>query len=113
MSNIIITGANQGIGYFLVEQLLKENNKVAVLDLETDNLAKLKETYQDMLLYFPAAFVSGSTTKPEHHFRPRLHHTTDPDWTFSQISAYCSEVRPLCRSLDQSYRFSSQCRSLY
>lgn len=33
--------------------MLKENNKVAVLDLETDNLAKLKETYQDMLLYFP------------------------------------------------------------
>lgn len=38
MSNIVITGANQGIGYYFVEQALKNGNKVAVLDIETDNL---------------------------------------------------------------------------
>ena len=34
MLNIIITGANQGIGYYFTEQALKNGNKVAVLDLE-------------------------------------------------------------------------------
>ena len=37
--NIIITGANQGIGYYMAEQLLAEGNKVSVLDIETDNVA--------------------------------------------------------------------------
>lgn len=52
MANIIITGANQGIGYFFVEQLLKEGHRIAVLDLETENLAQLSEVYIDRLLYF-------------------------------------------------------------
>ena len=38
MANIIITGANQGIGYYLAEQALKDGNKVAVLDIEIDHL---------------------------------------------------------------------------
>ena len=50
--NVVITGANQGIGYFLVEQLLKDGNQVAVLDLETENLQKLKNQYGESLLYF-------------------------------------------------------------
>lgn len=52
MANIIITGANQGIGYFFVVQLLKDGNKVAVFDLDTDNLEKLKAVYENSLLYF-------------------------------------------------------------
>ena len=54
MSNIIITGANRGIGYCMAEQLLKKGNKVAVLDLETDGLAQLKAKYENDLLYFRA-----------------------------------------------------------
>lgn len=54
MANIVITGANQGIGYYFVERLLKDGNRVAVLDLETDQLAKLKETYENNLLYYLA-----------------------------------------------------------
>ena len=50
--NVIITGANQGIGYFLVEQLLKDGNKVAVFDLETENLQTLKARYGECLLTF-------------------------------------------------------------
>lgn len=42
-NNIIITGANQGIGYYMAEKLLAEGNKVSVLDIETDNLANLKK----------------------------------------------------------------------
>lgn len=52
MANIIITGANQGIGYYLAEQLLKDGNRVAVFDVETANLKKLEETFPDRILYF-------------------------------------------------------------
>ena len=51
MANFIITGANQGIGLYLVKQLLEDGNKVAVLDLQSDNLAELKKEYQGALLY--------------------------------------------------------------
>ncbi len=52
MANIIITGANQGIGYYLAEQLLMDGNKISVLDLEMDNLIPLKERYETNLLCF-------------------------------------------------------------
>lgn len=52
MSNIIISGANEGIGYYLVKELLDEKNKVAVLDLQTDNLSELKSVYGNNLLYY-------------------------------------------------------------
>lgn len=52
MSNIIISGANEGIGYYLVKQSLDEKNKVAVLDLQTDNLSDLKSVYGNSLLYY-------------------------------------------------------------
>ena len=49
--NIIITGANQGIGYYMVEKLLAEGNKVSVLDIHTDNLVKLKEKNYSLIYY--------------------------------------------------------------
>ncbi len=52
MSNIVITGANQGIGYYFIEQALKNGHKVAVLDLETNNLEILAHTYPSYLLYY-------------------------------------------------------------
>lgn len=52
MANIILTGGNQGIGYYFVEQLLKDKNRVAVLDWTTDNLANLKMKYKNNLLFF-------------------------------------------------------------
>lgn len=50
-NNIIITGANQGIGYYMVEKLLSEGNKVSVLDIETDNLTNLKKLYDCLIFY--------------------------------------------------------------
>ena len=50
-NNIIITGANQGIGYYMVEKLLSEGNKVSVLDIETDNLTNLKKKYDCLIFY--------------------------------------------------------------
>ena len=49
-NNIIITGANQGIGYFMAEKLLAEGNRVLILDIETDNLSNLKKQYWMMML---------------------------------------------------------------
>ena len=51
MANIIITGANQGIGYYMAEKLLIDRNKVAVLDIETDGLEKLKKQYNNSFIY--------------------------------------------------------------
>ncbi|MEE0264434.1 MAG: SDR family oxidoreductase [Acutalibacteraceae bacterium] len=52
MANIIITGANEGIGYFMVEKLLADGNRVSVLDIETENLAALKNEYKNNLIYY-------------------------------------------------------------
>lgn len=45
MSNIVITGANQGIGYYFMEQALKDGNKVAVLDVDTESLERLAQLF--------------------------------------------------------------------
>ena len=52
MANIIITGANQGIGYYFTEQALKDGNKVAVLDIETDHLRALAQVFPKQLLCY-------------------------------------------------------------
>ena len=44
MANIVITGANQGIGYFLAEQLLNDGNRVAVFDLEISHFKPVAST---------------------------------------------------------------------
>lgn len=54
MSNIVITGANQGIGYYFVEQSLKNGDKVAVLDIDTGNLEKLAQLFPNKLFYYKA-----------------------------------------------------------
>lgn len=52
MANIVITGANQGIGYYFTEQALKDGNKVAVLDIETENLKDLAQAFPEHLMCF-------------------------------------------------------------
>ncbi len=51
MTNIVMTGANQGIGYFLTEQALKDGHRVAVLDIETDQLEELAKAFPGQLYY--------------------------------------------------------------
>lgn len=52
MNTLFITGGNDGIGYYMVEQWLKNGNFAAVLDLNCDNINKLKETYSENLISF-------------------------------------------------------------
>lgn len=63
MSDIIITGANQGIGYFMADKLLFDGNRVAVLDIETDGLEKLNEKYNNNLIYHKVDLRSYNEVK--------------------------------------------------
>jgi NAD(P)-dependent dehydrogenase (short-subunit alcohol dehydrogenase family) len=49
MKNVIITGAAQGIGYFLVKQLLTDKYNVTVLDLDVGNLGALSKEWPSLL----------------------------------------------------------------
>ena len=58
--NIFITGANQGIGYYLAEGLLELGHRVTVLDVETTKLPCKKVPIPMALLISPSimpAFV--------------------------------------------------------
>lgn len=50
MMHILIVGANQGIGYYMAEELLARGNHVSILDVETGNLAGLQKTYPGRFL---------------------------------------------------------------
>lgn len=50
MANIVIVGANQGIGYYLVKRLLELNNSVAVLDIDISSIEKLQQEYSEKVL---------------------------------------------------------------
>lgn len=46
MANVLVVGANRGIGYYLVERLLELENTVTVLDIQIHAIEILKEKYQ-------------------------------------------------------------------
>ena len=50
MANVLIIGANQGIGYYLAERLLESENTVTVLDVQIEAIETLKEKYQEIVL---------------------------------------------------------------
>lgn len=50
MANIVIVGANQGIGYYLVKRLLELGNSVAVLDIDIRAVEKLQQHYPQKVL---------------------------------------------------------------
>ena len=54
MANIVIVGANQGIGYYLAEGLLEKGNGVAVLDTDIAGISRLRSKYPDRLLTLQA-----------------------------------------------------------
>ena len=50
MANIIIVGANQGIGYYIAERLLARGHSVAILDTSLDQAKALQASYPQRLL---------------------------------------------------------------
>ncbi len=52
MANLLVTGAGSGIGYYMAEQLLRDGNRVAVLDQNTEELKEMSERYPGQMLYF-------------------------------------------------------------
>ena len=63
MANIIITGANEGIGYYMIEKLLADGNRVSVLDIETQNLANLKNQYNSNLIFYKVDLRNNEEVK--------------------------------------------------
>ena len=49
MKNIVIVGANEGIGYWMAKQLLEDGNHVGILDISIDHLDGLKQQYKEQL----------------------------------------------------------------
>ena len=49
MATIVIAGANQGLGYALVEQLLRDGHAVAALDCQVDHLESLQRAFPRLL----------------------------------------------------------------
>jgi NAD(P)-dependent dehydrogenase (short-subunit alcohol dehydrogenase family) len=48
---VIITGANNGIGFYMARSLLEEGFRVAAFDLSGENLASLRHDYADRLRF--------------------------------------------------------------
>jgi len=52
MQRVLLSGGNQGIGYYMVSQFLHMGYQAAVFDLKLDHISGLKEKYGDNLLMF-------------------------------------------------------------
>jgi len=61
MEHILIVGANVGIGYYIVKQLLEEGKRVSVLDINLDNIEKLVADYKDTLLTIKADAIDEAS----------------------------------------------------
>lgn len=59
MKNIIISGANQGIGYYMVEELLNNGYNVTVLDIEINNIKTLMSNIKLYLMETVHQMVHG------------------------------------------------------
>ena len=67
MSNILIVGANQGIGYYMVKRLLEKGSTVTVLDIQEEHISELKNLYPDSLMVVKAdAAEEGSLSEGIH-----------------------------------------------
>ena len=63
MADILIVGADQGIGYFLAESLLENGDRVAVLDIWMEHIAELQQKYGDSLLVIKADAADGRSVQ--------------------------------------------------
>ncbi len=52
MKSVVVTGANNGIGFHMSKTLLEDGYCVAALDISSENLTPLKSIYSERLLVF-------------------------------------------------------------
>lgn len=74
MANIVIVGANQGIGYYLAKRLLELGNSVSILDIEINAVEKLQQEYPQKVLAITAdaqdlASIQRGVQKVIEHFK--------------------------------------------
>jgi len=62
-STVIITGANNGIGFHMAASLLQDQYRVAVFDLSGENLAEMKNKYPRNLLFCRCDVTSDADIK--------------------------------------------------
>ena len=60
MAAIVLTGANQGIGFYMARQLLEDGHRVAVLDLAMDQIGPLTAQYGKRLLPLVCDVTDGA-----------------------------------------------------
>jgi len=60
---VIITGANNGIGFHMAASLLKERYRVAVFDLSGENLMEMQDKYPSHLLFCQCDVTNDATIK--------------------------------------------------
>ena len=77
MANVLIVGADQGIGYYLVKRLLELENTVTVLDLQITAIDILKEKYQDTVL--PIVADARNLSSIENGVHSAIEHFGDID----------------------------------
>ncbi len=63
MKTILISGGNEGIGLNMATQLLSDGKQVAILDINTNNLEKLKKEYKDNIHYFVCDIANERAVK--------------------------------------------------
>lgn len=54
MANVVIVGANQGIGYYLAERLLEKGDAVTILDVETETARVFERKYAGLAMVLNA-----------------------------------------------------------
>lgn len=72
MANILIIGANQGIGYYFAERLLESGHSITVLDIQINALEMLKEKYPKTLL--PVIADAGNLSAIENGVQQAVKH---------------------------------------
>jgi NAD(P)-dependent dehydrogenase (short-subunit alcohol dehydrogenase family) len=60
---VIVTGANNGIGFHMTKTLLEDGYCVAALDISDENLAPLKSIYSERLLVFNCDVTDSARAK--------------------------------------------------
>lgn len=63
MNDVVVTGANNGIGFYITKKLLEDGYHVATLDISNENLKPLLEYFPDRLLIYKCDITDSIQVK--------------------------------------------------